>query len=65
MRDAIDLGVAVLGTLLWGGCDPSRYDAAGTDEVTFTATAGEMYTILVDGARDHASTFTLAVECGP
>ena len=56
------LAITVLASLPNGACDATACLAFGED-VTFSATAGEMYFIVVDGADGIEGAHTLDITC--
>jgi hypothetical protein len=67
---AKDLDLIVLGEAAGGGCDPrsphcKRASSTGgtSEQVSFTATAGTPYYVVIDGYGSHAGTFTLTASC--
>jgi len=64
-----NLDVIVVGTSMTGGCDPlgsclaASAGAEPSKQVTFAATSGAAYYIIVDGVSDAMGTFNLTVSC--
>jgi hypothetical protein len=62
-----NLDLIVLENSSSGGCAPrtckGQSSTASNESVTFTATAGTSYTIVVDGFAQALGTFTLSMSC--